>query len=407
MAALGEPLGRGPRGSWRRLRRYGRGWSPLWRRAHLLAMALLPVEVLSGAVLYLPGLHSRWIAWLPLVEAIHVWGGVLFGLMLCLPLAVPIARRWVTVADWRATFRLVGGLTLTGLALLPTSGVPALIRGGAFGAHGLLALGLLGWIAYHAATRVGRALRSTAPPSAAAPVRAALRRRDLLGEAGRSVATAAAGTVGLGLLQGASTAIAQATPATGRSPGGPGPLPGFQLYTVTGTYPAYDPASWRLVVDGWVGQPLSLTLAELRDLPQVTETCDFRCVTGWEVRNVVWQGVRIATLLRQARTQPAANWIRFESFDGVYTDSLSLSQAAAAGVLLAHRADGHDLARQQGAPLRLVVPPMYGYKSVKWLSRLTLTETRTIGYWERRGYGPDAYIGRVDGWPAGARPKWF
>ncbi len=368
-------------------------------------MALLPVELVTGAVLYLPALHSRWVAWLPLIETVHIWGGVLFALLLCLPLAVPIARRWVTVADWRATFQLVGGLALTGAALWPTAGVPALIRSGAFGAHGLLALGLAGWVVYHAATRIRRAWRAAVPTPA--PLRSGLRRRDLLGEAGRAMTTAAAGTVALGLLQGASTAIAKATPTAGGPTGGPAPLPGFQLYTVTGTYPGYDPATWRLVVDGLVNQPLTLSLADLRRLPQTTETRTFRCVTGWEVQNVVWQGVRIAELLREARPQADARWIRFRSFDGVYSDSLSLTQAAASGVLLAHRADGHDLARQQGAPLRLVVPPMYGYKSVKWLSHLTLGESRTLGYWEHRGYGPDAYIGRVDGWPAGSRPKWF
>ena len=219
--------------------------------------------------------------------------------------------------------------------------------------------------------------------------------------------TAAAGTVALGLLQGVSTAIAKATPAANGPTGGPAPLPGFQLYTVTGTYPGYDPATWRLVVDGLVDQPLTLSLADLRRLPQTTETRTFRCVTGWEVPNVVWQGVRIAELLREARPQAGARWIRFLSFDGVYSDSLSLAQAVASGVMLAHHADGRPLARQQGAPVRLFVPQMYGYKSVKWVQRLRLVTQEELGYWELRGYGPNAYLGTVNGWPAGSLRSLF
>jgi DMSO/TMAO reductase YedYZ molybdopterin-dependent catalytic subunit len=192
----------------------------------------------------------------------------------------------------------------------------------------------------------------------------------------------------------------EAGPSGGGATGG-GPLPGFQLYTVTGGYPAYDPAAWRLAVEGLVHTPLSLSLADLRRLPQVAETDAFHCVTGWVVPGVRWQGVRIADLLARAGVRPEAAWITFDSFDGVYTDSLSLSQATAPGVLLALRADGRPLARQQGAPLRLFVPQMYGYKSVKWVGRLRLVASREIGYWEQRGYGPDAYLGTVNGWTSG------
>jgi DMSO/TMAO reductase YedYZ molybdopterin-dependent catalytic subunit len=119
------------------------------------------------------------------------------------------------------------------------------------------------------------------------------------------------------------------------------------------------------------------------------------------VPGVTWQGVRIADLLAKAQPDPKATWITFHSFDGVYADSLSLEQAQAAGVILAHRADDAPLAIAQGAPLRLLVPDMFGYKSVKWLASLNLTTSEEMGYWEQRGYGPNAYLNTINGWPPG------
>lgn len=78
---------------------------------------------------------------------------------------------------------------------------------------------------------------------------------------------------------------------------------------------------------------------------------------------------------------------------GVYTDALSLEQARRPDILLAYRADNAPLAEVQGFPLRLVIPPMYGYKGVKWVNGLELTDRSLEGYWEVRGYPVDAWIG--------------
>ena len=66
-------------------------------------------------------------------------------------------------------------------------------------------------------------------------------------------------------------------------------------------------------------------------------------------------------------------------------------------VMLAWAMDGRPLARPHGAPLRLVMPAMYGYKSVKWVARIMLTRDPVVGYWEERGYDTDAWIGRSNG----------
>jgi DMSO/TMAO reductase YedYZ molybdopterin-dependent catalytic subunit len=83
--------------------------------------------------------------------------------------------------------------------------------------------------------------------------------------------------------------------------------------------------------------------------------------------------------------------------DNAYSESLTFEQAKQADVLLAYELDGKPLLRQQGQPLRLVVPGMYGYKYAKWVNRIEVVDRVIPGYWEQNGYDVDAYIGRSNG----------
>jgi DMSO/TMAO reductase YedYZ molybdopterin-dependent catalytic subunit len=121
---------------------------------------------------------------------------------------------------------------------------------------------------------------------------------------------------------------------------------------------------------------------------------DFRCVTGWTVEDVRWTGVRIQDVLAAAAPLPSGAALAFVSAERPYVDSLTLAQAALPDVMLAWGMDGRPLARPHGAPLRLVMPRMYGYKSVKWVERIVVTREPVVGYWEQRGYDRDAWIGR-------------
>src|SRR2546423_771369 len=92
--------------------------------------------------------------------------------------------------------------------------------------------------------------------------------------------------------------------------------------------------------------------------------------------------------------RPAARFINFYSADGVYSESLSLpGQAFQPDVMLGYHLNRRPLVREQGAPLRLVVPEMYGYKYAKWINRVEFSERQEIGYWEHNGYTVDAYLG--------------
>jgi DMSO/TMAO reductase YedYZ molybdopterin-dependent catalytic subunit len=175
------------------------------------------------------------------------------------------------------------------------------------------------------------------------------------------------------------------------------PSSGWRIYTVSGI-PSYDLATWRLEVGGLVEKPLSLSYDDLRALPHAHQVSDFHCVTGWSVDNVRWGGVRLHDLFAEARPHASAHAVRFTSFELPYVDSLTLRQALLPDVMLATRMDGKPLPREHGAPLRLVIPRMYGYKGVKWLSRIDLVEQAEDGYWEQRGYDRDAWIGRSNGY---------
>ena len=171
---------------------------------------------------------------------------------------------------------------------------------------------------------------------------------------------------------------------------------GWRIYTVTGI-PHVDRATYRLRVGGLVDRPMELRLRDLQRLPVTRVTRDFHCVTGWSVPHVHWTGVRLTDLLAAVRAQPAAQALAFYSADGAYSDSLTLEQAKPSDVLLAWAMDGKPLTSAHGAPLRLVVPQMYGYKGVKWVNEIKLLEAPIDGFWEERGYDRDAWIGHSNG----------
>ena len=177
-------------------------------------------------------------------------------------------------------------------------------------------------------------------------------------------------------------------------------LPGdyFRIYTVTDGYPSESRSAYRLVVDGLVERPLTLTYDELQAMPVTTLVRDFQCVTGWRVPNVHWHGVLLSTILDHAGVTPAGTALRFESFDGVYTESLTLAEARRTDVIVAYSMLGGPISTEHGGPVRLYVAPMYGYKSIKWLSHIEVVSRVEPGYWETEGnYDVEAWVGRSNG----------
>jgi|GEM_PF-106631 len=234
--------------------------------------------------------------------------------------------------------------------------------------------------------RVEQPLKS--PPAAAgAPV-------------GRRIVLGMVGLGALGIIFGRTASQAVNSSVATAAPGLSGVLPGtggFRIYTVTNGYPEYNVDKYRLTVTGLVSTPLSLSLADLTELPQTGMTKDFQCVTGWRVDDVPWSGVLLSDVLNAAGADLTAEALRFTSFDGAYTESLTMEQGLRPDVLVATTMFGQPITEEHGAPVRMYVAPMYGYKSIKWLSGIEVGEKVVPGYWEERGYAVDAWVGNSNG----------
>ncbi|QXC60960.1 molybdopterin-dependent oxidoreductase [Aquihabitans sp. G128] len=172
---------------------------------------------------------------------------------------------------------------------------------------------------------------------------------------------------------------------------------GFRIYTVTGSLPNRSRAAWKLKVHGLVDHPFTIGYSELVEMEPTGITADFQCVTGWRVQDVRWKGVKLADLLERAGVQDAGSHLRLTSFDGAYTESLTLAQARRDDVLVAYEMLGKGVSSEHGGPVRLYVAPMYGYKSLKWLETIEVVDELIPGYWEERGYDVDGWVGRSNG----------
>ena len=171
----------------------------------------------------------------------------------------------------------------------------------------------------------------------------------------------------------------------------------FRYYSVTRSTPERTRESYRLVVGGLVQRPSMFTLDDLERMPQTSRTCDFQCVTGWRVPDVAWSGVALPDLLDVVGVSRRARALSLSSFDGTYTESLTLDQARRRDVLVATRMLDGPVTADHGGPVRIYAAPMYGYKSLKWLGGIELTDAVVPGYWEVRGYDVDAWVGHSNG----------
>jgi DMSO/TMAO reductase YedYZ molybdopterin-dependent catalytic subunit len=163
---------------------------------------------------------------------------------------------------------------------------------------------------------------------------------------------------------------------------------GFPVLTV-GPNPAFDLATWDLTVFGEVERELRLTWDELRALPHKEVVTDIHCVTRWSKLDTKWIGVPVGEVLDRAGVKPAGAHVMAYS-DGGYTTNIPLDTLVDDDVLLAHTYDGQALEPDHGAPLRLLVPKRYFWKSAKFLRKLEVMSADRMGFWELNGYHNDA-----------------
>jgi DMSO/TMAO reductase YedYZ molybdopterin-dependent catalytic subunit len=159
--------------------------------------------------------------------------------------------------------------------------------------------------------------------------------------------------------------------------------------------PKIDVNRWFLVIDGEVEKPLKLSWNDVLKLPKIESVSDFHCVEGWSVLGCRWEGIPFRAIVDLVKPKKSAKSVTFECADGD-TTSLSLEELSEKDVLLAYKLDGNFLEEGLGAPLRLIVPSKYSYKSAMWLIRIKFTSEKELGFWEKRGYSNTADVWRND-----------
>ena len=150
--------------------------------------------------------------------------------------------------------------------------------------------------------------------------------------------------------------------------------------------PIIDLEKYRLIVDGEVNNPLSLSLADIQALPLTSMIIRHVCVEGWAAI-VQWGGIRLREIIALSQPKSQVKYAYFKSADG-YDESWDIASVLHPQTLLAYQKNGAVLPVENGAPLRLASPIKLGYKQSKWVTRVTLTNELSIskGYWEDRGY---------------------
>ena len=131
-------------------------------------------------------------------------------------------------------------------------------------------------------------------------------------------------------------------------------------------------SDWRLAVEGRVASPQSFSLADLKRLPSRTQITRHTCEEGWAAIGE-WTGVPLSAVLDAVGIQPSARYVVFYSYDD-WTDSIDLVDALHPQTILAYGMNGNDLPIPHGAPVRLRVERQMGYKSMKYLQRIVVTD---------------------------------
>ena len=152
-----------------------------------------------------------------------------------------------------------------------------------------------------------------------------------------------------------------------------------------GAVPSFDPQTWGFKVYGLVNSPLTLGWTEFNRLPKIQATSDFHCVTRWSRFNNRWDGVAMREVLRRVVPKPEAAFVLVHAEHG-YTANIPLADLDRDEVLLATHHDGEPLTAEHGFPLRLIVPHLYAWKSVKWIRGLEFLGHDQPGFWEQNGY---------------------
>ena len=152
-----------------------------------------------------------------------------------------------------------------------------------------------------------------------------------------------------------------------------------------GSVPRFDPERWDFRVYGAVDAPVRWTWSEFNALPKVKRHSDFHCVTRWSRFDNDWEGVAFREVLGRVKLKAGARYVLVHAEQG-FTANVPLADLDREEVLLATHHDGQPLSPDHGYPLRLIVPLLYAWKSVKWVRGIEFLDQDAPGFWEQNGY---------------------
>lgn len=187
--------------------------------------------------------------------------------------------------------------------------------------------------------------------------------------------------------------------------------PNERFYSVTKDVidPQVNPELWRLEIAGMVERPRGYTFQELTALPAINQETTLMCISnqvgGGLMSNALWKGVPLGLLLENAGPKNGVVKVVLRAVDG-YDDTIPLAKGLEPTTLIVYEMNGAMLPSIHGYPVRLIVPGLFGEKSVKWITRIELVAQDVKGFYEKQGWGPDFAIpthSRFDG-PDLSRP---
>lgn len=147
---------------------------------------------------------------------------------------------------------------------------------------------------------------------------------------------------------------------------------------------------WRLEVSGLCEHPQTFDLKSLKKLPKATQTSRLKCVESWSSK-AKWGGFRPVELFKIVKPKKEAKYVYFYSADEYY-EFIPIEDLHHPRTIFVYEMNGNPLPDEHGAPLRLIIPPKYAYKSVKTILKIEFVAKEGLGYWERLGYSNEATI---------------
>jgi DMSO/TMAO reductase YedYZ molybdopterin-dependent catalytic subunit len=146
-----------------------------------------------------------------------------------------------------------------------------------------------------------------------------------------------------------------------------------------------DIENYTLEITGLVENPIFYNYSDVLNHPKYSKVVTLNCVEGWSAK-ILWEGVLVKDILEDSKISPNANVIIFHAYDG-YTTSFPLDYILDNDIIMAYKMNNATLLPQRGFPFQLVAEDKWGYKWVKWITKIELSDDENYeGYWESRGY---------------------